>query len=144
MYSEILTFDPVDNAILLGHGAMHDPELARGNKVSIVPDYEFEASDEIEGAWLNFRCGTGQVTLANMSEDSRNFRIVSFCGESLPAQDETAGFTSACVKVAKPLDELFEKVVSLGMMQHYALSYGNITEKLGKFCRIMGIEHMSI
>jgi L-arabinose isomerase len=144
MYTEVLTFDPEDNAIVFGHGAMHDPALAGDNRVSIVPDYEFEAADEIEGAWLNFRCRAGQVTLVNMSEGGQGYRIFSFTGESMPVPDETVGFTSAYIKVTPPLEELFEKAVRLGMMQHYALSYGDSTEKLKKFCRIMGIEFVNM
>lgn len=144
MYSEVLTFDPVENIILFGHGAMHDPELAGDNKVSIVPDYEFEAVDEAEGAWLNFRCRPGPVTLVNFSEDAGKYRLFAFGGEALQAPAETEGFTSAAVKVPMPVGDLFHKAVSLGVMQHYSLSYGNIAGKLEKFCRISGIEFIQM
>lgn len=144
MYSEVLTFDPAENVILFGHGAMHDPELAGENQVSVVPDYEYESIDEIEGAWLNFRCRAGRVTMVSLSQEGEKYRLFTFPGEALAAPDETEGFTNAAVKVPVPVSALFEKAVTLGVMQHYAMGYGDFSGELEKFCRLTGMEFICI
>jgi L-arabinose isomerase len=139
MYSEVLTFATDDDVIPFGHGAMHDPELAGENKVSIVPDYEFEAADEVEGAWLNFRCRPGRVTLVNLCERESGYGMFAFRGEALKVPDEAEGFTCAYVKPDAPPAAILEKAVRLGVMQHYALSYGDLIGRLRKFCDLTGI-----
>lgn len=144
MFTEIYTFDQQMNSILMGHPGMHDPSLAGDNPVTIVPDYEYESSDEVEGAWMHFAAKPGPVTVSSMFADEQNYRMFVFNGEVLPVKDKLEGYLSAFVKIGTPLRDFYEKAIHTGMTQHFAISYDDIGTKLKKFCEISGIEFVSL
>lgn len=139
MFTEIFTFDHEQNALLMGHAGMNDPALAGGNPVTIVPDHEYEAADEVEGAWLHFSGKAGPVTVLSLFADTSNYRLTAFRGEALSAPEKLEGFPSVFVRIAMPLSEFFRKLVSQGLTQHFAVVYDDVldsAEKLGEMLRI--------
>lgn len=143
MYTEIFTYDQEENALLMGHAAMHDTELAGENEITLIPDYEYEAADEVEGAWLHFTAKAGPVTVISTFADIESYRMLVFKGGVLPVKDKLEGFSSAYVKIGMPLHEFFEKAVRMGMTQHFAVSYDDLGAKLEKFCSVVGIEYIN-
>jgi L-arabinose isomerase len=141
MYTEVFTYDLEANCLLLGHAAMHDPQLAGSNEITIVPDREYEASDPLEGAWMHFAAKRGPVTLVNLFGRGDAYRVFCLRGETLPTREKLAGFAHALVRIEPPVARFFEQVGRLGMMQHFALSYDDITGRLETLCRIEGMEY---
>lgn len=144
MYTEIFTYDEVENALLMGHAAMHDVELAGDNEITLIPDYEYQVTDEVEGAWLHFTGKPGPVTVVSLFADIGKYRMLVFEGESLPVQNKLAGFSNVMVKITTPLHVFLEKLVSMGVTQHFAVSYDCSRERLKRFCRVANIEYFEL
>jgi L-arabinose isomerase len=138
MYTEIFTFDRQANALLFGHAGIHDPALAGEGEVRLVPDAEYAASDEVEGAWLSFAARPGPVTAVSLFAGAENCRLTVFRGEALPVREKLEAFPHAFVRVERPLAELFEKAARRGLTQHFALSYDPVAGRLEKLSRILG------
>ncbi len=138
MYTEIFTFDRQANALLFGHAGIHDPALAGDGEVSLVPDAEYAASDEVEGAWLSFAARPGPVTAVSLFAGAEDCRLAVFRGQALPTRGRLEAFPHAFVRVERPLAELFEKAARLGLTQHFALSYDPVAGRLEKLSRILG------
>lgn len=144
MYTEIFTFDQEANCLLFGHAGMQDPALAGANPMSIVPDAEYRAVDEVEGAWVHFAARPGSVTMVSLFAAAQKYRTVLFAGEVLPVKEKLEGFAHAFVKVEQPLSGLFAQLGKLGMSQHFAISYDPIAGALEKLCSIAGMEWVRI
>ena len=54
MYTEIFTFDPGENILLMGHAGVHDPRLAAADGITIVAYSQYRHADVVEGAWMEF------------------------------------------------------------------------------------------
>jgi len=143
MYTEIFTYDLTRNVFLMGHAAPHDPALAGDNPISIVPDYEYEASDPIEGAWLRFRLKPGPVEVAGLYYDGGTYRFFTFKGEVLD-EEKLTGCANGLVKVDFPVRDFFAKAAELGMTQHFTVSFGDTLGVLKKAADILGIEYANM
>jgi L-fucose isomerase-like protein len=139
MYAEVFTYDQEANCLLLGHAAMHDPELAGNNEITIVPDREYEASDPVEGAWTHFTAKAGPVTLVSLFGRGDVYRVFCLRGVTLSSRVKLAGFAHALVRIDPSVAEFFEQAGRLGMMQHFALSYDDVSAALETLCRIEGM-----
>lgn len=140
LYTEIFTFDREANCLLFGHAGMSDPELAGGGEVTIVPDAEYAAVDEVEGAWLSFTARPGPVTAVSLFAGLQRYRVACFRGEVLPTREKLAGFPHALVRIQQPLQAFFERAGRLGLTQHFALSYDEVAGRLARFCRVAGLD----
>jgi L-fucose isomerase-like protein len=138
MYTEIFTFDREANALLFGHAGIHDPALAGSGEVTLVPDAEYAAADEVEGAWLSFAARPGPVTAVSLFAGAEDCRLTVFQGEVLPTKGKLEAFPHAFVRIQRPLADFFEKAARLGLTQHFALSYDPVAGRLEKLCRILG------
>ena len=81
MYTEVFTFDPGENVLLMGHAGIHDPRLAGEDGVTIVPDAEYRHADRVEGAWQEFILAPGPVVCLSLydagqqPQRSRRYRM---------------------------------------------------------------------
>jgi L-arabinose isomerase len=137
MYTEIFTYDRQANALLFGHAGIHDPALAGDGEVRLVPDAEYAASDEVEGAWLSFAAKPGPVTAVSLFAGAERCRLAAFRGEVLPTRGKLEAFPHALVRIERPLAEFFEKASRLGLTQHFALSYDPVAGTLEKLSRLL-------
>jgi L-fucose isomerase-like protein len=143
-YTEVFSFDRQANCLLLGHAGMSDPALAGGGEVVVVPDAEYAAADEVEGAWLSFTAHPGSVTAVSLFTGLACYRVACFRGEVLPTRGKLAGFPHALVRIQRPVAEFFEKAGRLGLTQHFALSYEALAARLARFCQAAGLEWVEL
>ena len=139
MYTEIFTFDREANALLFGHAGIQDPALAGAGDVALIPDAEYAAADEVEGAWLSFVARPGPVTAVSLFAGAENYRLTVFRGEVLSTQTKLEAFPHALVRIERPLADFFEEAGRLGLTQHFALSYDPVAGRLEKLSRILGL-----
>lgn len=147
LYTEIFTFDQQANCLLFGHAGMQDPALAGGNPITLVADAEYQASDEVEGAWMHFAARPGRVTAVSLFAAADNYRLAGFQGEVLPvegAEGKLAGFAHALVRIERPLADFFRAAGGLGMSQHFALSYDEVAGGLEKLAHVLGLEWVQL
>jgi len=143
MYTEVFTFDPRANTLLMGHAGVHDPRLAAASGVTIVPDYEYRHADIVEGAWQEFILREGPVTCASLYDAGDRYRLTVFEGESLGGERRLQGFAHALVCPDVDVKELLPRLLRRGMTQHFAVAPGRLSGLLAKWCRLSGIEFCS-
>ena len=144
MYTEIFTFDQADNCLLFGHAGMHDPALAGDGEVTVVPDAEYAAVDEVEGAWQSFTARPGKVTAVSLFTGLKDYRVAWLRGEVLPTRGKLADYPHALVRTERPLREFYERAARAGMTQHFALSYGEVAGKLARLAEVLGLEVLEL
>lgn len=140
MFTEIFTFDPKKNTLLMGHAGVHDPRLAAGGKVTIVPDEEYRHTDRAEGAWQEFVLAQGPVTCISLYDTGKAYRMVAFEGQSLGAPRRLQGFAHALVRTDVPVNDLLARLVQRGMTQHFMIAPGCISSIMAKWCWVNKIE----
>jgi L-arabinose isomerase len=140
MYTEVLTFDPQENVLLMGHAAVHDPRLASPEGVTLVPDAEYRHSDRLEGAWQEFIMAEGPVTCVSLYDAGHGYRLTAFEGASLGGPRRLEGYAHALVCPDVHVLELLPRLVRRGMTQHFGVVPGRIASVLAKWCTLAGIE----
>ena len=140
MYTEVFTFDPQANTLLMGHAGVHDPRLAAEDGVTLVPDLEYRNADRLEGVWQEFILASGPVTCISLYDTGQGYRLTAFGGVSLGAPRRLQGFAHALVRPEAPVAELLSRLVQRGMTQHLAVVPGRVEGVLGKWCCLSGIK----
>jgi L-arabinose isomerase len=140
LYTEIFTYDARANLLLMGHAAMHDPRLAAGERVLLVPDEEYRHVDAHEGAWQEFIMREGPVTCVSLYDTGAGYRMVTFEGQSQGAPLRLEGFAHAMIAPDVPVDRLLPRLVQLGMTQHFAVVPGRVSAIIQKWCALSGVE----
>ena len=101
-------------------------------------------------AW--YRISPGMKTVAGLYEEDGIYKLVTFMAESLDAKDTPqsnkkhllATYSHTIFKPVVPVKELFEKVLKVGVTQHYAIVDGDYRPQLEALAEIMGFEFYSI
>lgn len=143
LYTEVFTFDPGANLLLMGHAGVHDPRLASDEGVTIVPDYEYRHSDELEGAWQEFIMAPGPVTCVSLYDSESGYRLTTFEGESVGGPKRLQGFAHALVRPVVPVVPLLNRLLRAGLTQHFAVARGHLSGALSQWCRLSGIQYRS-
>jgi L-arabinose isomerase len=141
MYTEIFTYDPRANQLLMGHAGVHDPRLASTEGVTIVPDYEYRHSDALEGAWQEFIMAPGAVTCVSLYDSESGYRLTTFEGESVGGAKRLQGFAHAVVRPEVPAATLLNRLLRAGLTQHFAVARGHVSGALAQWCRLSGIQY---
>jgi L-fucose isomerase-like protein len=140
MYSEIFTFDPGENVLLMGHAGIHDPRLAAADGITIVPDLEYRHADSVEGAWMEFILAPGPVTCVSLYDTGAGYRMTAFEGLSLGPPRRLDGWAHAVIRPHLDVSALLTRLVRRGMTQHFAIVHGRVAALLRAWCGIMGVE----
>jgi L-arabinose isomerase len=144
MYTEIFTYNEVENCLLAGHAGIHDINLAESkDAVLLEPDGEYVES-EPDSCWMRFRAKAGRVTMLSLFCDVDRFKMVITSGECLGGKDKLLGSPHAYVRIATPLAEFFEKAIRTGMTQHWALVHDDVVNELVALARVLGLESVVI
>jgi len=139
MFTEIFTYDELQNQILVGHAGMHDIRLAQNRSgVTVTPDYEYP--NERAGVWMAFSVRPGPITLLAIASDQEGFHFVVTRGEALPADGRLQGYPHALVKLDVPLKSFFRATTSIGTTQHWALAPGDLRGGVSKLASILGLD----
>ena len=101
-------------------------------------------------AW--YRISPGMKTVAGLYEEDGKYKLVTFMAESLDAKDTPqsnkkhllATYSHTIFKPVVPVKELFEKVLNVGVTQHYAIVDGDWRPQLEALAEIMGFDFFSI
>ncbi|MCR5407568.1 MAG: hypothetical protein K6E61_00455 [Bacteroidales bacterium] len=100
-------------------------------------------------AW--YRISPGMKTVAGLYEENGRYKLVTFMAESLSEKDTPqsnkkhllATYSHTIFKPVVPVKELFEKVLKVGVTQHYAVVDGDYRPQLEALSEIMGFEYYS-
>ena len=93
-------------------------------------------------AW--YRISPGMKTVAGLFEQNGRFKLVTFQAESLPGKHLLATYSHTIFKPVLPVKELFERVLKVGVTQHYAIVDGDWRPQLEALAEIMGFDYFDI
>ena len=101
-------------------------------------------------AWYRF--SPGMKTVAGLYEENGKYKLVTFMAESLAEKDTPqsgkkhllATYSHTIFKPVVPVKELWEKVLNIGVTQHYAIVDGDYRPQLEALAEMMGFEFYSI
>ncbi len=145
MFGEIFNYDITDNTLAVAHVGVLNTSLAKDlSKVRIIPDCEYKAFDEVEGAYTYFTCKEGIVTLLSIVDEGHSYRMITSVGESIPTEGKLEGYAHMVVKIRSSVKHFFETAMKFGANQHWAVVHGDVTNVLEKLARLLGIEITTI
>ncbi|MBQ6199105.1 MAG: hypothetical protein IJK44_07730 [Bacteroidales bacterium] len=138
-----------------GHAGPNDHnDPAWQDNVVIARDVRFaKTSWKYAGApFAWYRISPGMKTVAGLYEQNGRYKLVTFMAESLSEKDTPqsskkhllATYSHTIFKPVVPVKELFEKVLKVGVTQHYAIVDGDYRPQLETLAEIMGFEYYAI
>ncbi len=130
MFIEIFTCDLEHNALVVGHAGVHDLAMAAPGSVTLTPDYEYQHSGGLGGAWMEFHGLPGPVTLTQFILREGDLTLLAVPGVSLPTSGKVVGFPSLHVQLSLPLAAFMERAIRLRAGHHWALAYGDHRPRL--------------
>lgn len=129
-----------------GHAGPNDYTACPQNTI-VARDERFAKTDyKYAGApfaWYVFP--EGEKTMVHMSEKAGAFKLVCTVVEALPTKHYMASYSHAEFrhKILAP-QELFNRLVNIGVTQHYAIADGDWTAELEDLAYMMGFEYFRI
>ena len=91
-----------------------------------------------------YRFSPGKKTVTGIFEEDGHYKMVCFMAESLPGDHILATYSHSIFRPEVPVKDLFERILKIGVTQHYAITDGDWRKELGEFAEIMGFEFYDI
>ncbi len=101
-------------------------------------------------AW--YRISPGMKTVTGLFEEGGRFKLVAFMAESLSEKDTPqsarkhllATYSHTIFRPEVPVKELFERLLRIGVTQHYAIADGDWRPQLEALASMMGFDYYDI
>ena len=128
-----------------GHAGPNDYTDPRG-KTIIARDERFAKSGyKHAGAPFAWHViSSGEKTMVHISQGKNGFKLVCSLIDSLPCTHHLAGYTHGMFRPRQELVGFFQKLMDVGVTQHYAITDGDHIEALRFFAHIMEFEFYEI
>lgn len=146
-FIEPFHIEAADSTFAGGHAGPNDhndPEFA-GNVV-IARDVRFaRTSYKYAGApfaWM--RISPGRKTMAHFSENNGSYKIVATLVDSLEGDHCLASYSHGIFRPLIPVKEFFERILTIGTTQHFAVVDGDYRKELSMLSGIMGFDFHEI
>lgn len=130
-----------------GHAGPNDHnDPAWKDNVLIARDVRFAKTKwKYAGAPFGwYRFNPGMKTVTGIYEQDGKYKMVCFQAESLPGDHVLATYSHSMFRPVVPVKELFERLLKIGVTQHYAIVDGDWRAELADFAEIMGFEFYDI
>ncbi|MCK4982181.1 MAG: hypothetical protein KAS17_04605 [Victivallaceae bacterium] len=146
-FVEPFYIDAKNNSFAAGHAGPNDHTDGRFKENMIIaPDVRFKDQPfKFAGApfaWL--RIPEGQKTLAHFSECKGNYKLLTMMADSMPGEHVLTGYSHSIFKTDAPVNEVFEKIISIGTTQHFAVIDADIRKELIEYAFIKGFDYHSV
>lgn len=142
-YIEPFHIDKPTDTFEAGHAGPNDYTDPRG-KCKIATDVFLSNTPwKYSGApfgWYTFP--TGEKTMLHCSQQDGKFQLLTSIIESLPTDHRLATFSHGRFRpIGQSCAQLFNKLVSVGVTQHFGIVDGDCRNALEDFAAIMGFHH---
>ena len=132
--TDMVSIDEERDALVLWHCglaplSMADPQKPRGVTIH---------SNRKLPLLFDFTLKPGQVTVARLSEASGEYRLVIGLGEIISSPKSFTG-TSGLLKFDLPAKRILENILDEGLEHHISLTYGNHTDVLSAYAKLINI-----
>lgn len=128
-----------------GHAGPNDYTDPHGSTV-LSRDERFARSDyKHAGAPFAWHViSEGEKTMLHISECNGKFKLVCAVVDALPCPRHLAGYTHGLFKPRKDPIAFFQRLMDIGVTQHYAIADGDHRETLSCFAKIMGFDYYEV
>ncbi len=134
-FADFSQVDFENNFALMWHCGVAPECLWDGESVKSLDTY-FAAG---RGVTADFVLKTGKVTIFRIDTARGRTRLFLQSGEAVSTKKELKG-TYCKVKLQKPVNEVLDIVTSTGVAHHVVMLYGDHTNTLRRFAKIMNFE----
>ena len=138
MFNELLCVDTVNNQFLMGHPGHGEADLADPETYEVTPDLEFD-KEVPRGLWLSYRALRGKMTFLNFTYLGGKLESAVFKGTSLPGKRVLEGYTHMVIRPDTESSLLFEKILEMGLIQHWATALDDLEEEIREFSGMIGM-----
>ncbi|MCX5759457.1 MAG: hypothetical protein NTU83_13315 [Candidatus Hydrogenedentes bacterium] len=139
MFNEFFTIDRDANTILMGHPGHGEPSFGDPSTFMITRDLEFDPSQPA-GAWLSYRAKPGRLTFFNLTPEYGNLKATAFSGVEQGGARVMDGYAHMLVQARGSAEQLFERIVQRGLIQHWGTVHGDTLLELEFFARMTGLD----
>lgn len=138
-FIEFWFWDEESNLLVGGHAGVQDPENAFPGSLYISHDFEYNQSDQTEGACFQFICKPGIITLLQLRCTPTGWQALTCLGEVVNHPAWIEGYPHAILKPAVNVLDFFTKAAEVGTTQHWIMAYGNALESVRAWCEMGNI-----
>lgn len=144
-FIEPFHIDAKTGTFAAGHAGPNDYTDPLG-KTMISTDTRFAKSSlKYAGApFANHVFSPGEKTMIHLSENDGKFKLVATHVEVLESDHFLDGYSHGLFRPYIPVNEFFQKLLEIGVTQHYAITAGNHLEEMRLFASIMGFDYYEI
>lgn len=130
-FVEPFHIDQRDGTFAAGHAGPGDYTDPAGKTV-ISTDTRFAKSGyKHAGAPFAWCCyAPGEKTMLHISQCNGRFKMVATVVDALPTQHFLAGYSHGVFRSRTPAHEFFQKLLDIGVTQHYAIAPGDYRQEL--------------
>jgi L-fucose isomerase-like protein len=139
MFNEFFSIDPHENHILMGHPGHGEITMGEPGTFTVTRDLEIDPTQPA-GAWLSYRAKPGPMTFLNLTPEYGRLKAATFTGQSLPGPRCMEGYAHMRVSVETDVLSLFQRIVKLGLIQHWGTVHGDVTRELRYLFRMLGLD----
>ncbi|MBN2375434.1 MAG: hypothetical protein JXD22_03470 [Sedimentisphaerales bacterium] len=146
-FVEPFYLDVNDCSFTAGHAGPNDYTDSRfKDNVIIAADERFRSQPfKYAGApFAWYRIPAGAKTLAHFSQCKDNYKLVTLTAESMPGEHILTGYSHSVFKTSAPVNEVFEKIISIGTTQHFIVIEDDVRQYLAEYAYIKGFDYHSI
>ena len=144
-FIEPFHIDAQTGTFAAGHAGPNDYTDELG-KTMIATDTRFAKSNlKYAGApFANHVFSPGEKTMIHLSENNGRFKLVATTVEVLESDHFLDGYSHGLFKPHMPVNEFFQKLLEIGVTQHYAITAGNLLSKMRLLAEIIGFDYYEI
>ena len=139
MFLELWFWDGARNQIIGGHAGLQNPDLAGSEGAWISPDYEFNQTNDSEGAQFQFLARPGRITLFQLRSMPQGWQAIATTGICLEGQPAVQGYPHVILRLDTPIDHFLNEVATVGATQHWVMAYGSVIQQIEAFCHMEDI-----
>ncbi len=128
-----------------GHAGPNDYTDPRGQTVLSRDERFARSAYKHAGAPFAWHViSEGEKTMCHISQCNGRFKLVCAVVDALPCPRHLAGYTHGLFKPQKDPIAFFQRLMDIGVTQHYAVADGNHLETLRHFAGIMDFDYYEV
>ena len=132
--TDIVSLDEGRNAIVIWHCGLAPLSMANPDQPKGVTIH----SNRKLPLLFEYTLKPGPVTIARLSEATGEYRLVLGLGEVIEGPMSFSG-TSGLLKFDRPAKDVLDEIVEKGLEHHISLTYGNHTDILAAYAKLLNI-----
>lgn len=128
-----------ENALILRHEGSGAPSLSQS-----ISEVHLKPTGDGKGVIIFSSIKPAKVTLATLFGKREDYKMCISKGQTLKLSeadiDQYGGGLVAKLKLSTNVRELLDKIINLGVDHHMILTFGDITNELTEFCKMVKIK----